>query len=275
MIDFHCHILPGLDDGARSFDESLEMASIAQSDGIKEIVCTPHIKKGYATPTLKAIAEAVQELQSLLQSKRIDIRLYSAAEVALERNLADLVDCGEIPTIGGAERFILLELPWERIPRYTSTVISELISSGVTPIIAHLERYYQVIVDPALAWEFVEAGALVQVNSGSITGMFGYDAQVTARILVSHGLVHVIGSDAHSSGRRSPKMSAARDLVKDMVGEEQADKMFRLNASEILAGRLPKKEAPRAYKDSKPGSWRRGLLGKLVFYLSRQLRGLR
>lgn len=251
------------------------MASIADSDGITEIVCTPHIKKGYATPTLKAISEAAQELESSLRSEHIDIRLHPAAEVALERNLADLIDRGEITTIGGTERYILLELPWQSIPHYTGTVISELLSSGVTPIIAHLERYHEIIVDPALAWEFVQIGALVQVNSGSITGMFGNDVQVTSHILVSHGIAHVIGSDAHSSGRRSPRLSVARGVVEDLAGRDLANRLFHSNAAEILAGRPLKPEAPKAYEGPGPSSWRRGLLGKLVFYVSRQLRGLR
>lgn len=275
MIDFHCHILPGLDDGARSFDESVEMAKIAESDGITEIVCTPHIKKGYATPTLKAISEAASELQSLLESAGIHIRLHPAAEVALERNLADLIDRGEMPTVGGDSRYILLELPWQGIPDYTGTVISELLSSGVTPIIAHLERYHDIIVDPALAWEFVEMGALAQINSGSITGMLGEGVQTTALTLVSHGVAHVIGSDAHSSGRRCPQLRAARDVVEAMGGKDYADRLFYLNAAEILAGMQFKPQEPKAYEGPRPADRRSTLFRKLAFYISRQLHGLR
>lgn len=275
MIDFHCHILPDLDDGPRSWDESLEMARIAQSDGISEIVCTPHIKKGYATPSLRQISERAAELESRVRDSSIAVRFHVAAEVALERNLPDLIERGEIATIGGPVRYILLELPWEHIPSYTETVISDLLSSGITPIIAHLERYHEVITDPGIAGTLLEAGALAQVNSGSITGMFGSDVQETSHILLTHSMAHVIGSDAHSSGRRSPQIKEARDAIEDMLGKEAAVRLTELNASEILAGRrlatqpLAKYEGPRA-----PG-WRRGIGGRIAFYVSRQLRGRR
>lgn len=275
MIDFHCHVLPGLDDGPESWDESLEMARIAQSDGISEIVCTPHIKKGYATPTLRQISERAKEMEFRARESGIAVKFHVAAEVAIERNLADLIERGEIATIGGPARYILLELPWEGIPSYTESVISELLSSGATPIIAHLERYHEVITDPRKAGELLEMGALAQVNSGSIMGMFGMDVQETAHILLTHFMAHVIGSDAHSSGRRSPQMRAARDAIEGMLGAETAARLTELNASQILAGRRLGPWTSARYEGPRAPAWRRGIGGRIAFYITRQLLGRR
>lgn len=280
MIDFHCHIIPGLDDGPRSWAESLDMARIARSDGIAAIVCTPHIKRGYATPTWHAISERVQEFRSRLYDAGLDVQLHVAAEVAIERNIADLIDRGEIPTIGqtapeASARYVLLELPWASIPRYTEAVISELLSMHVTPIIAHLERYHQIIIDPGRARDFVEMGALAQVNAGSLTGMFGHDVSIAANILVSHRMAHVLGSDAHSSRRRSPRLREARQIIEDMLGTEYASQLTSQNAVEILSGRVLEPQQPREYEGPRPASWRRGLLGRAAFYITRQLRGLK
>lgn len=330
MIDFHCHIIPGLDDGPRSWAESLDMARIAQSDGISAVVCTPHVKRRYATPTLREISERAQELQRRLGDAGIDVELYVAAEVAIERNIAELIERGEIPTIGrstqealtpaasapgglvpgasvqaisaqegparatsvratsapaafvpatsgpaASARYVLLELPWARIPPYTETVISELLSIHVTPVIAHLERYHQIIIDPGRARDFVEMGALAQVNAGSLTGMFGHDVSIAANILVSHRMAHVIGSDAHSSGRRSPRLREARQIIEDMLGTEYASQLTSQNARAIVSGRVLKPQQPQEYEGPRPASWKRGLLGRAAFYITRQLRGLK
>lgn len=275
MIDFHCHILPGLDDGARSWNESLEMARIAHSDGISEMVCTPHIKKGYATPSLDKISERAKELQSRVRDSGIDVRFHVAAEVAIEPNLAELIERGEIATLGDPVRYILLELPWARVPSYTETVIADLLSSGVTPIIAHLERYHEVITDLDRARSLIEMGALAQVNSGSITGMFGAYARRTSHLLLTHFMAHVIGSDAHSSGRRRPQMKAARDTIENILGVETAYRLTELNASEILAGRQLASRSPSKYEGPRVPEWRRGLGGRIAFYVTRQLLGRR
>ena len=275
MIDFHCHILPGLDDGPRSWDEALEMARIGESDGISEIVCTPHIKKGYATPSLRDISERAKELQFRAKESGISVKFHAAAEVAIEHNLSDLVEQGEIATIGGPAQYLLLELPWEGIPPYTETVISDLLSMGITPVIAHLERYHQVITDPGVAGKLIGMGALAQVNAGSIMGMFGTDVQKTSHILLTHLMAHVIGSDAHSSGKRCPQMKEARDVIGGMLGEEAAVRVTELNASEILAGRRLTPWASNRYEGPRAPAWRRGIGGRIVFYITRQLLGRR
>jgi len=275
VIDFHCHILPGLDDGPRSWDEALEMARIGQSDGISEIVCTPHIKKGYATPALREISETAEELQSRARESGISVKFHPAAEVAIERNLPDLIERGEITTIGGSARYLLIEFPWEGIPSYTETVISELVSMGITPVIAHMERYHQVITDPGVAGKMIDLGALVQVNAGSIMGMFGTQIQETSHILLTHYMAHVIGSDAHSSGKRCPQMKEARDVIEGMLGEEAAVRLTELNASEILAGRRLEPWASARYEGPRAPAWRRGIAGRIAFYITRQLRGRR
>lgn len=262
MIDFHCHILPMLDDGSKSWDESLEMARIAASDGIDEIVCTPHYKTGWLVPPASVIAETTRDLQARLCEAGIPVRVHQGTEAGLELLVADKVRRGRIATLGGGSvlgdsrpladgradggpmRYLLLELPWTGFPKWTLTVISELLALGVVPVIAHAERYRETVSDADLVRAFVERGALVQVNSGSVTGFFGDAVRRTAEVLLTHRLVHVIGSDAHSAGSRCPRMAQARAIIADLLGEDSADRLTRLNASKILAGEVVPTEDP-------------------------------
>ena len=234
MIDIHNHILPGLDDGASDWDEALRLCELASLDGIEGLVATPHIRDGIYPNSRVEIMDKLHELRGRLND-RIDIRIYSGAEVHITMDLVEKIKRGEIPSIN-EEGYLLLELPERLLPPRTDDLIFDLKLANITPIIAHPERCGWAGSDLDSLKRFVEHGALVQVTAMSLTGGFGRGVRRTAKRLLELGLVDVIASDSHSPGHRPPKLSAALEAAAAIVGEERAEKLVKENPERIING---------------------------------------
>jgi len=219
VIDVHCHIIPGIDDGAKDKDIALEMCRIAQMEGTNGIIATPHYIHGAINNTSDVINEKVAELNSWLKEHNIELEIYPGCEVFIFPELPRLVREGHICTLNNS-RYILIELPMNSVPEYTKDVIYELKLSGFTPIIAHPERNSAISKDPNILHDFIIRGALAQVNATSLKGLFGKDVRDKAVELMRHNMVHLLASDAHTAGGRSPKLSRAMDVIEQKVGPE-------------------------------------------------------
>ncbi|MEI8189214.1 MAG: CpsB/CapC family capsule biosynthesis tyrosine phosphatase [candidate division NC10 bacterium] len=238
MIDLHCHILPGIDDGSRSWDESVEMARIAAADGITDIGATPHITPGLYDNTTASISALVSEVANRLATAGIPIRPHVGADVRVEPNLVNGVETDTIPVLGDRIRYLVAELPSQMMPPNIRELIYALQLRQIIPIITHPERHASMQQDPGLLRQLVEAGALAQVTAGSLTGEFGPVARRVANKMLKRNLIHLIATDAHGAAKRRPVLTVSLAAAAAIVGEEAARLMVLDTPRAILAGDL-------------------------------------
>jgi protein-tyrosine phosphatase len=212
MIDLHSHILPGVDDGARTLDDSLEIARAAVADGITAIAATPHVRHDYPT-SARAMEERVAELGDALAEAEIPLDLRTGGEIDVEwlerLPLQDLRRYG----LGGNPGYLLVETPYHGWPSKLVRELLGLVESGIVPVLAHPERNADVQVEPGSLVPLVRNGVLVQVTAASIDGRVGRRAQRTGLDLIEYGLAHLIASDAHHASVRAVGMTEAARRV--------------------------------------------------------------
>jgi protein-tyrosine phosphatase len=214
VIDLHSHILPAVDDGARSIEDSVEIARAAVADGIRLVAATPHVRDDYPTEP-ETIEALVEELRAVLTREEVPLDVRPGAEVALER--VPLYDPATLRRFGlaGNPAYVLVEFPYYGWPLALAEVIFRLGVAGIGAVLAHPERNVDVQAEPERLRPFVETGALVQVTAASLDGRVGSPARATGLRLVDDGLAHLIASDAHSADVRTVGMRAAADAVGD------------------------------------------------------------
>ena len=231
LIDLHAHILPGLDDGASDIDEALAMARQAVERQIHVVAATPH----FIDLTWDHVKNEAAKLGELLAAHHVDLTVVPGAELFIDLDLTGLAK-EEIPTYNDAGKYCLIEFPMMELPPYVDQVLFALQVKGITPIIAHPERYRYVIDDPNLAASWIETGCLIQLNTNSILGGFGLQVQRTAEIMLRRQMVHVIASDAHSTGRRGFHLDRAAEAVGRLMGVEMVEQLLCANPARIIAG---------------------------------------
>jgi protein-tyrosine phosphatase len=236
MIDLHCHILPGLDDGAQDLQEALDMARIAVQDGITEIVATPHTQNGLYNNDADTILQATERFQLALDDAQIPLRVHAGSEVHVHFEMLEHVMQRDVLTVNNERKYLLVELPILNVPREMETLLHELTVAGITPILAHPERNVIIRRKPELLAEWIEHGALAQLTADTLLGRMGKKMQVFATYLIQKQLVHVIGSDAHNIRTRRPKLRAAYQRLTEVAGHE-ASTLFRENSRAIVQGR--------------------------------------
>jgi len=229
MIDIHCHILPGVDDGAADLDESVKMAKIALADGIAKIVATPHINHPFITKQSLCICHEM--LTRTLEQKHIPVDIFLGGEVAAHMDVSKF----NLHTLSRT-KYILLEFPAGHLPQSAGELIFNLILDGFYPIIAHPERNASILKNPYVLFNLLKQQVLLQITAGSITGMFGTDAMACARFLLRKGVVSFIASDAHSANHRRPVLSKAVRAAGKIIGKENALKLVTTNPRAMLAG---------------------------------------
>lgn len=235
MIDIHCHILPGLDDGAETLDVSIAMAEMAVADGVTHIVCTPHITPGVYHNTAPAIAAQVAQLQAELDRRGIALRLAPGADIHVSPNLVADLDSGTAPTLAGS-RAMLFEPPHHVLPPHMDKAVARLIAAGYIPVITHPERLSWIENRYDLVVAFSDMGAPLQITAGSITGAFGKRPQYWAERMLDEGRVDIVASDAHNTRARSPRLSHARDLAAARLGETEAENLVLWRPAALLNG---------------------------------------
>jgi len=260
VIDLHCHILPGLDDGPLSAAESLEMCRIAVEDGIRTIVATPHMLNGMFPVDRKAILQGMEEFSGLLYRESIPLRILPGADVHLDPSVPDLLDRGALVTVADLGRHLLLELPQDIVPEGTADLLFQVQLKGVTPIITHPERNIEIQQDPGILDDLVRAGSLTQVTAGSLTGDFGSCVRRCSLRLLESGTAHLVSTDAHNAGRRSPRLSEARRVVEEKMGRAEAERVFLERPERILQGGCVEVPEPLTVEDRpkrRRSLWRR------------------
>lgn len=240
MIDLHCHILPGVDDGPRDLEEALAMARVAAADGITAAAATPHVFRGVFPPVdLGAFAALRGELAAAISAAGIELSLFAGAEAHVSHDLAAaLRNHREALTLGAGSCFFL-EFPAEHVLPDVKAFIFSLTSEGFTPIVAHPERNAVFARRPELLCELEEMGVLAQINGGSLLGLYGAAVREAAVRFLGWNLVQVIASDGHDAGTRAPRLSEAVREAARIVGDSAAAAMVLDNPRAILEDREP------------------------------------
>jgi protein-tyrosine phosphatase len=234
FVDIHCHILPGVDDGARNREEAIAMARQAESMGTRSIIATPHHIPRSPLSAVDEVSKRARQLQQVLEWAEVNVEIHPGQENNARRNLIARFDEREAVALNGT-RYMLVEPPFRTYPDFLEELLVALIQKGVIPVIAHPERNIHVQRDLQLVSRLVGMGALIQVNTGSLLGSYKQPAMEAATALLRQDLVHVIASDAHSdSGPFVPNMRQGFDVVAAQVGEEKAWVLARDNPLRIL-----------------------------------------
>ena len=215
MIDLHSHILPGIDDGARSLDIALEMAQQAVDGGVRHMVCTPHIHKGYFDNSLSSIKFAFEGFQKAVNDASIPLSLSYAAEVRVNELIPIWYKQSELPFLGqyNDKHILLLEMPHSHVPQGLEVLIKWLLKNNVQPLIAHPERNRELLAEQHKFSWLQRQGCMFQVTAGALTGRFGEKAEDFALSMMRSKAFHVVASDTHDLVRRPNDMQAAFEVV--------------------------------------------------------------
>ncbi|MFD6210472.1 tyrosine-protein phosphatase [Peribacillus sp. NPDC060253] len=247
MIDIHCHILPGVDDGSADMKESLNMARKAVEAGITHVFATPHhLNEKYVNVKSDIIDRAVR-LNESFQLENIPLTIHLGQEVRIHRDIFSSLEKEEILTLDDNGTYLLLELPSGRVPTYTREVIYELLLKGITPIIVHPERNKELIENRNLLFELVQEGALTQLTSGSIIGNFGKRIQSFSKKIIEHNLAHFIATDAHNIVSRGFTLQQAYETITKTYGIQRTF-FLKENAEQLIEGQSPSIEKPVPFK---------------------------
>ena len=238
MFDLHCHLLPGVDDGAAVVEDALDLARMAANDGIEHMALTPHVHPGRYENTRRSLAPHFEQFEARLKEEGIPITVNIAGEVRLCAEILQMAMVDDLPFLGMWEgkRVMLLEMPHNHIPPGTDKLVKWLQSRDIVPMIAHPERNKEIMASLEKIVPFVEMGCLFQVTAMSVTNDFGGPAHERAHQLLERGWVTVVASDAHNRDRRPPILSRAREVVKALYGEAMADNLFVNNPKAIIQG---------------------------------------
>ena len=238
MVDLHCHILPGVDDGARSLEQSLAMARIAWEGGTRALAATPHcgLPGGAGNFWGPELAERFGRLQEALAAAGIPLKILPGMEFFGGEDLGALYDNGRLMPLAGG-RYLLTEFYFDESASYMTSVLEQARDRGLTPLVAHPERYEAVQRDPRVVERWFRLGYGIQVNKGSVLGDLGPGAEQTARDLLDHGLVHAVASDAHSHLRRTPDLSRVRRQLEQGWGPRYTSLLLEENPRRILEDR--------------------------------------
>lgn len=265
MIDLHCHLLPGCDDGASDVAVSVEMARAAVADGVKVTACTPHITPGLYDNSAEGIVRGVADLQRALDDAGIDLKLVVGADIHIDPGLRASLRAGVAPTINGT-RYFLLEPPHHILPPHFVQFSQSLLDEGYVPVLTHPERLTWIRSHYDVIEAVNEAGMLMQVTAGSLTGAFGRSARYYSERLLSEGRVDLVASDGHNLGSRPPTLSAAYAEVERRLGREQAQELFvttpeRMLNDEVVAPKGGKSQASVA-EARHESRWPASILGR-------------
>ena len=229
MIDLHCHILPGVDDGAADMETALQMAVLAVRSGIGAMVVTPHC----ASDRVVQVRQGLDRLRAAMDEVGIPLRLYSGMEIFGGPDTAALLRAGRLLTLNDS-RYPLIEFSFHSDGMEETRILRSVCKAGYRPVVAHPERYSYVQQDPRLLHQWVRMGCLLQVNRGSLLGRFGRRAQSLGFALVDRGFATVVASDAHSPRIRTPWMADVEQLLSKEISPLCARMLLRDNPRKIL-----------------------------------------
>lgn len=249
MIDIHSHILPGIDDGAQTIEDSIKMAKAAVNEGITTIIATPHHKNNQFTNLKSSILTKVNDLNTVLKQENIPLTVLPGQEVRIYGEVLEDYYKDEILTLNHT-KYLFIEFPSSSVPRYSERLLYELQTEGIIPIIVHPERNKELLDKPELLYQLVKNGALTQVTASSVAGYFGKNVKKFSEQLIEHNLTHFLASDAHNIYNRSFKMMEALNQVEEKFGIDYVY-FFKENSEFLAEDRNVTKDIPERIQKKK------------------------
>ena len=236
-IDIHCHIMPGVDDGSPDMATSLEMLRIADKNGITHIILTPHHKPMHHNVSPEHNVAYRKKLQEAAAQAGIKAKLFSGNEIYYsDETMEELID-GKICSLAGSD-YVLVEFHPTNPFKAIQNAAGRVQAAGFIPIIAHVERYSDIVSHPTRVRDLIQMGCFIQVNASSIMGKYGFGISHFTKKLLKEELVHFIASDAHDTGRRAPHLLDCRNYVERKFGEDYGKKLFFTNPANVIRNEL-------------------------------------
>ncbi len=243
MIDFHTHILPNIDDGARSIQETINLVKEAQKVGFEAIISTSHYMEGYYETNTPEREVWIQVIYQKIQEENIKMKLYLGNEIYLSENLIQLLEEGRACTINDTS-YVLFEMPLNVEPLNLYNMIYEMMQYKLVPILAHPERYSFVQQSPELIGELIEKGVLMQCNYASIEGYYGRRAKMVVKKLLLNNMVHFLGSDVHRPHTIYTRMPQILEKLTKIIGKEKLEELTTTNPKLVLQNKRIQIEEP-------------------------------
>lgn len=237
FIDMHCHCLPGIDDGAATMEESLQMLSQAYADGIRKVIATPHFHYRRGHVPKEVILRKVKEVQEAISKTCPDLEIYPGNELYYSSKLLELLAQENVCTLASS-RYVLVEFSPDTEYSEMRNALMNVQSQGVWPILAHIERYFCLVKKPALAEELAEMGVYLQVNAGGVLGRYGRKEKKLIKKMFSNDMVSFVATDAHDTENRKQELSEAAVYVQKKFGEEIVERCFWKNQQAVIENKI-------------------------------------
>lgn len=255
LVDIHSHILPYIDDGADNWEDALTMLKNAEAEGIVAIVATPHILHNNDYKIETKIIDAYKELCQRAKQAGLKLKIYLGCEIYAQPDTS--ID-HQIATINNNQKYFLIEFPMNSIPQFVPDQFFNFIVNEQIPIVAHPERYICFQKKPQLIYEYVQRGALMQINEGSFRGRYGEMAKLLAFKMLEHNLAHFVASDGHKPNSRTVTLAESYEIITEKFGKELANQLFYSNPIKAIKGEPIQINNPVQIEgDLKPGFWQR------------------
>jgi protein-tyrosine phosphatase len=250
MIDVHCHIIPGVDDGVQTLDSALELIAREVEGGTRAFIATSHVNSIQELERVPFLIEKLAELQTAVDARGIDVKLYPGCELYASSAVVAALNRGLPITMAGTGKYVLLDVPRVSLTMDFSSAVHETCAQGLTPILAHPERCADFQSDPDRVLGFIGAGAVLQLNATSFRGRYGEEAQSLAFRYLKAGMAHFLASDAHRAGTQ-PILGRAAAALRPIVGDAYLQAITEENGKRIIMGQ-PLGELPPVVAGMQP-----------------------
>lgn len=249
MIDIHCHIVPGVDDGPSSVEEAKQMIDIMYSDGIRGVVATSHRNHPLDFGAKELYEDSLEEIRRVASSIYPDFKIYSGAEFFVRDGYLEILDNPPYDFKIEGTDCVLLEFDSESNYEIISDAVYEFSIRGFCPIIAHIDKYRDIWSSEEKIERLRSEGAYIQITGATLVGKYGNTMENTMKKLVKKGYIDFIGSDGHSPERRRPLLKRAYRVVRRICSGAEADRIFVENPKKLLSGETVKKKEPRNFQE--------------------------
>lgn len=237
LYDMHCHILPGIDDGSKDMDETLKMLKIAYDEGIRHIFATPHYHPRRGKSSSDKALQRLQEVQKMMDEQFPGMKVYPGHEIYYCHDILDFVKSGEILKMNNSS-YVLVEFSFTDEVRKIKSGLNKFLMNGYSPILAHVERYTELVKDWDAIEELVEAGVYLQVNSASLMGKLGMGTKRFIKKLLKEDMVSFIGTDAHNSKGREPLLKKSAEYIEKKFGVDVAERILYENPQKVIENKM-------------------------------------
>jgi protein-tyrosine phosphatase len=233
MVDIHCHVLPGVDDGAESILESVQMLRTAAANGITDVIVTPHYKANHRSATPESIHRKIATLQESVNYRQIPITLHPGNEIMYYSGVtADLL-AGKVLTLAGTDH-VLVEFKPGVSPTDMRQGLQKIWETGYQPVLAHVERYQCIVENPDYAGEMVDIGAKLQTNYDAVMGGQGRGVKKCLQTLLENGLIDYLGTDAHDTKKRTMQPGSCIRYLYDHYEQDYVTEICYGNGRSLL-----------------------------------------